>query len=119
MAGVKFVEYKEKKILVIDLALSDLEEIVKVIRETKSLISKEPPASVLTLTDIKGVRFHGLVSKVAKEFTEFNKPFVKAGAIIGLDPGRVKEFAEIMQFSKRDFTFFPAAGEAKEWLIAQ
>jgi len=119
MPGAKFLGYKDKRILVIDLGNCDLENMVKIVKEAKVLIAKEPPQSVLTLTNVQGIKFHGLISKVAKEFTEHNKPFVKAAAIIGLDPVRVDDFKEIVDFARREFKVFESSEEAKDWLITQ
>ena len=119
MAGVKFIEHNGKKILYVDLAESDLEILAMVVEETQALISKQPLNSVLTLTDVSGIRVHGMISKVAKQFTEYNRPFVKAGAIIGLDHPRTNDFKQIMQYSKRDFKICETAQEAIEWLSAQ
>jgi hypothetical protein len=119
MASVKFIEHNGKRILYIDLANSDMEILAMVVKETKALISKQPLQSVLTLTDVSGVRVHGMISKVAKEFTEHNKPYVKASAIIGLDEPRSNDFRQVMQYSQRDFKFFPNAQEAIAWLITQ
>jgi hypothetical protein len=119
MAGVKFIEHEGKRILYIDLANSDLEILAMIVKETQVLISKQPLQSVLSLTDVTGIRVHGMITRVAKQFTEFNRAYVKASAIIGLDQARMFDFKQVMRYSQRDFKFFATAGEAKDWLITQ
>ncbi|HLP18445.1 MAG TPA: hypothetical protein VK470_19455 [Bacteroidota bacterium] len=119
MPGVTFIERNGKRILFIDAANSDLEELMELIEKTKVLIVKEPLNSVLTLTVLKKGTYHGVFRKVAKEFTMFNKPYVRAGAIVGLDAATIKEFQEVMKYSQRQFNFFEDVPHAFEWLLTQ
>jgi hypothetical protein len=119
MSSVKFVEDKGKRILFIDAANCDLEEMMLVIEKSKALIVNEPLGSVLTLTVLTKGKYHGVFRKIAKEFTMFNKPYVKAGAIVGLEPVQVKEFEEVTNYSHREFKFFNDIPNALLWLLQQ
>jgi len=117
MAGVKFIEHVGKKILSIDFAHAELEEIVAVIKEAKFLISKEPLKSVLTITNVQGIRIGFGTVRVLKDLAVSNKPFVKAGAVIGLNNLQKIELDVIMKFSGRKFPSFSSFAEAADWLI--
>jgi hypothetical protein len=119
MGSVRFIEDKGKRILFLDATNCDLEDLMTLIEQSKVLIVKEPLDSVLTLTCLNRGGYHGVFRKVAKEFTMFNKPYVKAGAIIGLDAATVKEFEEVMKYSQRKFGFFNELPAALQWLVQQ
>jgi len=118
MSSVRFIEDKGKRILYMDAVNCDLQDIMALIEKAKSLISKEPLDSVFTLTLLNKGSYHGGFRKVAKEFTAFNKPYVKAGAIVGLDAAALKEFEEVMKYSQREFKFFPDVPSALQWLMS-
>lgn len=119
MGGVRFIEHEGKRILFIDFGGVEFEDLVGIIRECKKLIVKEVPGSVLTLTNVAGARVNPMTSKVLKEFTTFNKPYVKAGAVIGAHGLLKFEFDLVMKFSGRVLARFDNPEEAKAWLISQ
>lgn len=119
MGGARFIEHEGKRILYIDFAGVEFEDLVGVIRECKKLIAKEPLGSVLTLTNVAGARVNPMTSKVLKEFTTFNKPYVKAGAVIGATGLLKLEFDVVMKFSGRVLARFDDVDKAKAWLITQ
>jgi hypothetical protein len=119
MGSVKFIESNGKRILYIDAANCDLEEMMMLFERTKVLLVKEPLGSVLTLTSLNKGVYHGVFRKIAKEFTTHNKPYVKAAAIVGLAPQTVKEFEEVINYSHREFKFFDDLPHALAWLDEQ
>lgn len=119
MGGVAFIEHAGRRILSIDLAHCELEDVARVIRESKKLIVKEAQGSVLTLTDVTGAHLNPMSTKMLKEFTAFNKPYVRAGAVVGVSGLLKVEFAIVMKFSGRNLARFPTPAEAKEWLVTQ
>lgn len=119
MAGANFIDFEGKRILSIDIANAELEDIVRISKEVKLLIAKEPPKSVLTLTNVKGIRVHFGTIKVLKDLVLSNKPYVKAGALIGLSSLQTIELDIIMKFSGRSFPTFCGFKEAAEWLVKE
>lgn len=119
MGSVKFVEHQGKRILLIDMAHCELDGVVAVIRETKKIISQQPVASVLTLTDVTGTHPNASTTRVLKEFAAHNKPYVRAGAVVGVDKVRKLIYAIVSQFSSRQFGLFETHEEAKNWLVTQ
>ena len=120
MAGnVKFIEHAGKRILMIDFSRCELDEIVTIVHEGKKLIATEAKNSVLTLTDVTNTRNNAAVVRVLKEYTTYNRPFVKAGAVVGLDGLKKVVFEAIMKFSRREFFVAQSIERAKEWLVKQ
>jgi hypothetical protein len=119
MSGVRFIEHRDKRILHIDFGGCELDEFVGIIKESKKLIAKEPHASVLTLTNVAGAHVNPMASKVLKEFTTFNKPYVKAGAVLGASGLLKLEFDIVTKFSGRNLARFDNPEEAKNWLVSQ
>jgi hypothetical protein len=60
-----------------------------------------------------------MASKVLKEFTTFNKPYVKAGAVLGASGLLKFEFDIVTKFSGRILARFDNPEEAKNWLVSQ
>lgn len=119
MASVQFIDVDGIKVLSIDIANAELEEIVGVTKEAKLLIAKEPLKSVLTITNVNGIRIGFGTIKVLKDLAVSNKPYVKAGAVIGLSNLQRIELDIIMKFSGRTFPTFNTFKEASEWLVSQ
>ncbi len=118
MSSVRFIEDKGKRILFMDAVNCDMGDLMVLIVQAKALISKESFDSLYTLTVLNKGSYHGGFRKVAKEYTAFNKPYVKAGAIVGLDAAAVKEFEEVMKYSQREFKFFPDVPTALQWIMS-
>lgn len=51
----------------------------------KSVIVKYRENPVYTITNVANIRYDSETKQMTKEYLEHNKPYVKSGAIIGLD----------------------------------
>ena len=72
----------------------------------KPQIAKYPECSLYTITNIENVRLDSKSKRIVAEYMAHNKPYVKHGAVIGLD-GIKKMFAQtIMKMSGRDNMHF-------------
>ncbi|MBP7791773.1 MAG: hypothetical protein KA120_01800 [Candidatus Goldbacteria bacterium] len=116
---VKFVEYKGKKILLIKMADLLENEVLQVIDYAKKIIRSQPEHSLLTLTDVTHARYNSAVVSALQEYVKENKPYVKASAVLGINPIKKIILNKIMEFSKREFLAFDNEEKAKEWLIKQ
>jgi len=116
---VGFIEHKNKRILYIDFSNCELEDIVSIIGQSKQFISKESQGTVLTLTNVTDARNNAAVVRVLKEFTTFNRPFVKAGAVVGIDGLKKAVFEAIVKFSGRKLAVHEDVEKAKDWLVEQ
>lgn len=97
--------------------VSDYIEIKKIINECKQYIRSQPQSSLLTLTNVKGMRFN---SDIKDEFTTFvdgNKPYVKAGAVIGINGLIQILYNGMLKVTGRNLKAFKEKNDAIEYLI--
>ncbi len=116
---VKFIEHKNKKILFIDMSNLLENEVLEIIEYAKKIIRSQPEKSVLTLTDVTHARYNAVVVAAMQEYTKGNKPYVKAAAVLGINPIKRIIFNKIMEFSEREIHAFDSADKAKDWLVEQ
>jgi hypothetical protein len=114
----KTTSYKGKVIIELDFSGVDYFEALSRIGVFKEYISSQPKKSLLILTNMTGIKVNNKVIEAFKEFTAFNKPYVKASAVVGL-AGPYKIFLNTVNyFTKRDIRLFDDAASAQEWLIS-
>lgn len=117
MERCKVITHRGKDIVFMDFTkLSTLSEIEAVITEGIRLIRTQPEGSVFTITDITDMYFNTEISEAFKSFTHGNKPYVKAGAVIGVTGLKRIMYNGIMKFSGRDLSVFDDVPSAKDWL---
>jgi hypothetical protein len=119
MKRVNHIFHKGRPILFLDFSGCKVEDFPPIIEEAEKLIRVEPPDSVLTLTDVTGARYNLQVTESLKQFTKGNKPFVKAGAVVGLDALKTIVYNGVMHFSGRNLLAFDDIQKAKDWLIEE
>lgn len=123
MDRIKIVTHKDKNIIYLDFSSADMfnnkAEVLKLIQEAKEYIGKQSPNSQLTLTDATDLRFNMELIDILKGFTHHNKPFVKAGAIVGVKGLQKVAYDTVMKFTKRNIPIFSTAEEAMDWLAEQ
>lgn len=122
MKQVQYIEYKGKKILEMDFQnfiFKDISTIKEIMDEAKRLIISQPEGSVLTLTNVTGLRFSPEMIALFDQFTEHNKPYVKNGAVVGIVGLQKLAYNAVMRFSGRNLPIFKEREEALEWLAQQ
>lgn len=120
MTRVKLVPHKNRRILLYDFSgLESAEQTHELIDYASSFIEKLPRGSVLTLTDISGSNYDKTITDALKELSKHNKPYVKAGAAVGVSGLKKIVFRAILSFSGRsNLKMFDTVEEAKDWLVA-
>lgn len=120
MENVQFITYKNVELLVIDFtSTKSVAEFLNVIDEAKATIVSRPLKSVLTLTDVTNSYFDSDIISAIKEYTAHNKPYIKAGAVVGISGARKIIFNSVLFFSGRDnLKMFDTRNHAMEWLCA-
>lgn len=120
MPGTQQIKKNGKDIFFMDFSfLKDKQEIRSVILEGSKFIRSKPAGSVLTLTNIEGMHFNNEVKELFNEFLSGNKPYVKAGAIVGLNGLQQILYNGLMKVSGRDIKSFSSIESASEWLITR
>ncbi len=120
MSGAEFINHQGVEIFYIDFSnTKSAEEVVQIIEIAKKLIAERPLSSVLTLTNITNAYFDRDISSELKGFAAHNKPYVKAGAVIGLTVARRIIYHAVLFFSKRRLEICDDMDTALAWLVAQ
>jgi hypothetical protein len=119
MERVQFITCRGKRILLVDLTHTKPEEALAVLAEAKKVIGAQPPQSILNLTDVSHLRYDVAVAQALKKLAVFNKPFVRASAVVGIS-GLMKIILDgVERFSDRRFELFSSREQAQEWLVQQ
>ncbi len=85
MKRIQLIDHKGREVLYLDFSDCNIEEVSQVIEMAKKIIRVQPKESVLTLTNVSGTGYNKEIIQALKEFANNNKPFVKAGAVVGID----------------------------------
>ncbi len=106
-----------KKIFHMDFTnLTNVQDIKGVINESVKHIRSQPANSTLTLTDINGMHFSNEIKDLFSDFIKGNKPYVKAGAVVGLNGLQQILYNGLMKITGRDIKSFSSIQTAKDWL---
>ncbi len=119
MKRIQIIDYKDKEIIYLDFSDCNVDEVFEIIEVAKKIIRVQPHNSVLTLTNVTGTKYNREVIQALKEFANDNKPFVKAGAVVGIDGLKRIVYDAITRFSGRNLPAFNDNEKAKDWLTKQ
>jgi len=96
---------------------SEYREFVKIAKES---IAKYAENSLFSITNVRDVKFDTETKKIIAEWMEYNKPYVKRGAVIGFDGIKRMVINAVFKMSgRKNMTFFPNKEQAVEWLLKQ
>lgn len=119
----RFIEHSGKRILLLDYSGlgADLRELLAEITTTRRVISGQSPASLLTLTDVRGCTITPANVRAMKELVDHNEPYVRWSAVVvGLTGVYLAGFRAIQGLSRRrNLLSFGDPDEAKDWLVSQ
>lgn len=119
MSRSKFVKHREKMILTFDFSDLDIDEARQVCAYVKGVISRMPKESVLTLVDVTNVKYDAAFRELSGELAEHNKPYVRAGAVVGVDGWKKLLFwATEKMTGRKNLKLFDDAEQAKDWLVS-
>ena len=116
---VSFVRYRDAEILVIDWSGATADEILASIEVAKKIIASQPLNSVLTLTNVDNARVDRKVTQTLKDYVAHNKPYVRAGAVVGLNDLKSIIFNFVNRATGRSLRAVGSMDEGRAWLAAQ
>ena len=110
-----------KNFMYIDLSnLMANNDFVLLTQTIEPMIAKYPEHSLFTITNIENVRFDSKSADLVIKYMKNNKPYVKYGAVIGLDGIKKLMVSTIVKLSGRNNMHFAFTREqAIEWLLQQ
>ncbi len=119
MGRTRFIEFEGRKILMLDFSgISDPSSAIEAVSEARALVGRQQPdGSLLTLTNVTGSHFDSGVLKAIRELVEHNKPYVRAGAVVGLAGLMKVVFNTLMHLTGRQLKSFDDMDDAKAYLI--
>ena len=113
---VRFFTHKGKEILLIDFSNGAPAEVLAAMQEAQRVIGKRPYGSVRTLTNVTDGRYDREVTEALKAYVAHNKPYVVAGAVVGLNDLKTILFNFLNRFTGRTLRAMESLDSAKEWL---
>ena len=99
--------------------VTNVEEIKGIIDESKRFIRVQPVGSLKTLTYMQGMHFSNDIKDLFNDFIKGNKPYVKAGAVVGLSGLQQIVYNGLMKLTGRDIKSFSTIDAAKDWLVGK
>src|SRR4030042_4912726 len=124
MSSVKpeFIDHNGKKVFYLNFSQMQKDTIPVFMEEAKKVLSSNPPASVLFLTNVHKMSFDKVVVKNFVDFFKFTKTYTQKTAVIGLDTIKKMLYEAVLVLSGRGsenirvFDGPNAETKAKDWL---
>ena len=116
MERIRFISYRDKQILLVDLAHCSADETEETLRTAPDYVTTQPPGSVLLLADFTGASFDEDVTRTMQQTAVFDKPYIKKSAWIGTESLPASFQQTVSEFSRREFPVFKSKTEALDWL---
>ena len=113
---VNFIRHKGVEILHIDWSNASSAEMLAAIDEAKRVIASRPHASIRTLTTVQDARMDRAVTDALKDYVAHNKPYVVAGAVVGLNDLKMIAFNFVNRVTGRTLRAMDNVDAAKDWL---
>ena len=121
MERTRFIEHEGRRIVLMDFSnIWRIDEALEVIEQARLFVAAQPKQqTLLTLVDVKESSFDDRVLTRLKELAAFNRPWVLAGAVVGMSGMQKVIYRIIAAFSGRKLAAFDTADQAKTWLVQQ
>jgi len=120
-ARVRWLTEDQVRILVVDVShLRHASDVLAVLESAKQPPGLVKPVSIYLLADVTGAVFTTAVVRAARELIEHNRPYVRAGAVVGLTPLQRAVYDIIVRRTRRgNLHPFDTLPEAVRWLKQQ
>jgi len=117
----RVIEHNGRAIALMDFSrLKVSQDTLAVILAARRFVAAQPKVQNLrTLVDVSESTYDYDVLEALKGLAAHNKPWVLAGAVVGLSPLRRLAVRIVCFFSGRKLASFKTLEEAKNWLAAQ
>jgi HEAT repeat protein len=120
MPRTRFIEHQGVPILYLDFSrISEPATALEAIAEARTVVAQQAPESVRTLTDVTESHFDTTIVKALRELVEHNRPYVKAGAVVGLSGLMRVVYSTLVHLTGRNLRAFDDLEAAKTYLAAQ
>ncbi|HUI83220.1 MAG TPA: hypothetical protein VL240_03305 [Candidatus Binatia bacterium] len=118
MDRIRFVTYREQRILLLDFTNCRAEEVATVSDQVPTVVTSEPAASLLVVADFTGAEFTREAVERIKIATALDRAHVRRSAWV-LDDNLPKPlYDSIRSFSAREFPVFATREEAFDYIVS-
>ncbi|MGC3999224.1 MAG: hypothetical protein QM767_18010 [Anaeromyxobacter sp.] len=114
-----FITHAGRRIYLINAEGLTSQQVIDLCPTVERDIRSQPPASVMTITHVKGVPLDHKMTERLRQLSEGNKPFVRCACITGLSPVQRFVFNTVKVLARRDFHVFETVDQAKDFLSTQ
>ena len=117
---IRFVRHGSQNILLLDFTeIGHTKDALDVVVHARNFVARQPLNSLYTLSDISGSRYDREVTAALQELAKHNKPYVIAGAAVGVSGLQKVVFRSILAFSgRKNIKLFDDRESAMSWLAA-
>ena len=114
---LRFIKHDGCSILYADFSdLSDADDMLALLGRASEVISQHPPHSVLTLANVRNLKFNKSAVGAFKSMAERNAPFVKASAIVGMSAVHKMIYRQLVKHAEQAIPPFDDEVAALDWL---
>ena len=115
----QLLDHKGKRIYYMDFSnLKTQDEISALINSSITFIRSQPSSSLLTMTNISNMHFNNEIKELFSSFVKGNKPYVKAGTVVGISGLQSIVYNALMKITGRNIKSMSSVDAAKEWLVS-
>jgi hypothetical protein len=115
---VNVISHKGVGIIHIDWSGATGPEILASMDEAKRIIAAHPRGTVRTLTTVQDAHMDRAVTDALKDYVAHNKPYVAAGAVVGLNDLKMIAFNFVNRVTGRSLRAMDSIETAKAWLAS-
>jgi hypothetical protein len=119
--GIEQFEFEGKKFIYYDLSyFKNNGQFREFIGHAKEIIRPYPrDSSLFSITNIEGVIYDSETKTIIAEWMDFNRPYIRLGAVVGFDGIKRIMVNSILKICGRNnMKFFRTRDEAVKWLAA-
>lgn len=119
MPKVEIINRRGKKIVYTDLARADVADFSSVLEMSTKVIVANPQSSVLAVMDVTEAKYNRETVRMMSNYVAFIRPYLKAGAVVGVTGLKKVVYDTIMQIYKAKYPLFSTVEQACDWLVEQ
>jgi hypothetical protein len=118
MQRVRFINHKDRRILLIDYSnLTDESELIEMIEQREFVVDSQPRNSVLMVINVTGAKFSKEVLTRAKEANVYDLPYVRRSAMVGVADQQKAAVDAVSMFAKKQWEMFDTLDQALDWIV--
>jgi hypothetical protein len=120
MMPYEWISYGGKRILFMDIGVTEAGDLKERIAVIEPVIEKEPPESILCVCSVIGGKSSPAMTQMLKDFTKHNKPYMKMTALIGVEGIQKIIYQGVLMFTgRKNLVLKNTRQEAMDWLAGQ